>query len=477
MFTIKKNTVTLIVTVLVLVVMTVATVVLTGINNSEGGGSSAVSSDSPSSVARHKFFEFSKDDLKTVEIKNEHGSFILERIKEESSSYLVLKGNEKEKLNSSAASSSFNYIANMTSAKFVSSDSEKLSVYGLDAPVITVTAVLNDGSEHSLYVGGKTPDGSYYANTSDSADVYVVSTYAIEYFTVKRTELYPTDIFGKLEIASFNGFTLLRPDSHDIDIIKLSNEEYEEATNKAEANIKTQLELKTPFKYDVNGVYIENLVKAISELNATEVISDDTSEANLKKYGLDKPMTFTVKNGNVTIFIGKKDSMANVYYVMLEGRDLIYTVSADSLYFVEEGANKFAYSMVGIVALKNVASLKIEGGGKSYEFTCGDDFDNLEVFHGTTELPPEEFKKLYQQIFSATQNGLADGSHSKELHARITYNKKDGTKVVIEYYKVDSSRYYAEVNGEGIFTVRGDMVEKVLADCERILNGEIITVV
>lgn len=475
MFNIKKNTVTLIITAVILVAMTVATVVLTGIQNGENASSGSASSQT-SSTERHKFFEFTKDDLKTVTLTNEHGSFTLEKIKEEKNSYLVLKGNEEEKINLSLSSAIFNYIASASSTKLVVSDASDLSVYGLDKPSVTLKGVLENGEEHSFYIGSKAPDGSYYVNSSDSADVYVITAYSAEDLMVSRLSLYPIDIFGTMTSETFNGMKLIRPKSHNIEIIKLSAEEYEEATNNAEASIKTQLELKTPFKFDVNAVYVDNFIKAISGLTGT-VVSDDVSSENLKKYGLDNPMKLTFTADNVTVLIGNKNTFDNVYYIMREGRNVIYTVSADALYFVEDGANKYAYSMIGLVALKNVSSLVIEGNGKTYDFKCGDDFENLEVFHGTTELPPEEFKKLYQQIFSVTQNGLADGSHQKELYARITYNKKNGTKLEIEYYKIDSSRTYAVVNGEGIFTVRTDMLDKVLADCERLLNGEIITVV
>ncbi len=472
---IRKNTVTLIITALILVLMTVATVVLTGIQNGENA-SSGSNSSATSSAQKHKFFEFSKDDLKTVTITNENGSFTLERIREENNAYLVLQGNENAKLNNSISSTLFNYIVSITGLKFVTSDSENLSVYGLDKPSITIDAVLANGEKHSLYIGAKAPDGTYYVNSSASNDVYVISSYYAEDLGVSRFALYPVDIFTTMSSENFSGMTLLRPNSHDIDVIKLSTEEYEEATNNAEAGIKTQLELTKPFAFDVNAVYLDNLVKSVSGLTGT-VVSDDVSAANLKVYGLGKPMTLTFKTEKVTIYIGNKDDMADVYYIMLDGRDIIYSVPADILYFVEDGANKYAYSMIGLVALKNVSSLVIEGNGKNYEFNCSDDFDNLEVYHGTTELPPEEFKKLYQQIFSVTQNGLKDGTHQKDLYARITYNKKNGDKLIIEYYRIDSTRCYAEVNGVGIFTVRTDMLEKVLADCERLLNGEIISVV
>ena len=466
-------------TVAVIAVLAASTVLLIALK--DNGGENPTSSDTASSNAsadRHYFFDYAKEDIATVEITNEYGTYTLKRIYESESSRIVLVGNEEETIFPSTASAAFNSAVTISSTTLVSEDSSKLAEYGLNAPSITVKTTLNDGTVRVLNIGIESPSGGYYVNTSELSDVYLITSYAASNFQYARTDYYPLDLFGTYESLSFTGLTVHRPD-YDIDDIRLSDEDYEAAVDAAEANIKSQLELASPFKFDVNSVYMDDLVKAISGLQADEVVSDDMSESSLASYGLDaSARTLLIKNDGKKLIIGNKDEQKGVYYVMLDGRRVVYAVSAESLAFIEDGADRYAYTMIGLVALKNVKTLVIETANKTYEFVCSDveDLQYLEVTCGGKELPPDEFKKLYQQIFSATQNGLAEKPES-DLFMRITYNKKDGTKSVIEYYKIDMTRYYAEVNGVGYFSVKSDMVEKIPADCERILNGEIITLV
>ncbi len=478
MFEIKKNTVILIITAAVLVLLTVLTVVLLSIPKESGNESSVPDSSATSSTENHAFFDYAKEDIVSVEISNEHGVYTLVRVTEGETSRIALEGKESETLMSSTASSAFNGAATLKSNKLVSDDASKLSEYGLDDPSVTVKTTLKDGSVHTLYLGIESPAGGFYANTSESTDVYLITAFSASYFRSARTDYYPTDLLGAYDAAAFRGLTVSRPGEKDIDVIRLTDEEYEAAMDAAEANIKSQHELTSPFKYDVNSVYLQRVVEAVSGLNALETVTDDVSASSLASYGLDKPKTLLIKDDSKKLLIGSKSSTADVYYVMLDGRGVVYAASADSLSFIEDGADRYAYTMIGLVALKNVKSLVIETADKKYDFICNDfdDLQNLEVSCDGKELPPDEFKKLYQQIFSATQNGLAE-KPSSDLYLRVTYNKRDGSKVVMEYYKIDITRYYAEVNGVGIFSVKADMVEKIAADCERIMNGEIITLV
>ena len=473
----KKNKIVLIVLALVLVAFSVAISLLLPMLDSLPNENGSNTSSNSSGTQKHNFFSFSNGDVLNVEITNSHGKITILRITEDKKTSFKFEDNPNVELSATVAAPSVNFISTLSSNVPVSTDETRLSVYGLDNPTVTVKVRLKDNSEKILYIGSEAPAGGFYVNTSDSKDVYLISVNLAYNFMRKRLDYYPLDIFPYVELKDFNGLNLKRPDFHDVDIIKLSDADYEAAVKEAEAGIKSQYELTTPIKYDANELYIEKIVTAFSGATAIQTVSDDVSLNNLKKYGLNNPKTLTLKNkDNEVYYIGNKDAAKNVYYVMKKDVPLIYAVSVENLSFIEDGADKYAYTMLMLPALGKLNKLTLETKTDSYVFdlVTNDNATELEVKYGMKPISPDEFRKLYVQIFMATQNGLATKPASERAF-RITYHKKDGTAVKVDYYKIDLQHYYVEVNGEGFFSVKGQMVEKILSDCKRLINGDIIS--
>lgn len=122
--------------------------------------------------------DFSKDDVKELTVTGDHelhfvregdswteSSIPDEVIKESSVNYLLT------------------LIDNITTTETVVEASEDLSEYGLEEPVRTIRAVLNDDTAVTIYAGSESELLSkYYIQVEGDANVYLVSSYIVTEF-------------------------------------------------------------------------------------------------------------------------------------------------------------------------------------------------------------------------------------------------------------------------------------------------------
>lgn len=103
--------------------------------------------------------------------------------------------------------------------------------------------------------------------------------------------------------------------------------------------------------FEINTYYLNSLASQLSTLKATDIICP-VAEANLADYGLSDPANVITLYANDTphvINVGKLSATEDFYYVTIDGRDNVYSVSTDYADYLKANKN----SMKSIYILRN----------------------------------------------------------------------------------------------------------------------------
>jgi hypothetical protein len=96
------------------------------------------------------------DEIQTIEMRNTHGEFRIERSGDD---WRLLEPMEFP-ADSSSVSSLVNSLSNLDEDRSLSTNEVELGAYGLDAPEMSVALITKDGERLALDIGEKTPLGS-----------------------------------------------------------------------------------------------------------------------------------------------------------------------------------------------------------------------------------------------------------------------------------------------------------------------------
>jgi hypothetical protein len=191
---------------------------------------------------------------------------------------------------------------------------DRLKVYGLDSPQLTIDFQLQNGAKHSLRLGNKDFTGvSVYAVVDAAADVALLPE------SLLVTSDKPLKI---LRDAAVLHFVANEVKSFDL---KNSSGQLAAAKNKA------SWEFTKPGGLLADDTGVNLLLTALATAKMTGVASEDS--AGLGKYGLANPsITFTVTDNQgktSTLAIGKKDG--SDYYARDSSRPTVFRIN-EALY-------------------------------------------------------------------------------------------------------------------------------------------------
>ncbi len=165
---------------------------------------------------------------------------------------------------------------------------------------------------------------------------------------------------------------LISVSSNDIDRIEIDTKE-EIYTAFLDESGQWALENETDF--EVNTYYLNSVASQLSALTATDIICP-VAEANLADYGLDDPISITLYAGDEphTVNVGKLSATQEFYYVTMDGREDIFSVSKDYADYLNINKN----SLKSIYILRNsdsaINSISLEAHGETvYSISMNDE--------------------------------------------------------------------------------------------------------
>ncbi|MFU0832007.1 MAG: DUF4340 domain-containing protein [Oscillospiraceae bacterium] len=460
-------------------------------------GNDQAASSSVSSTANIELVSKTREDVASMTVENEKGSYTivpLEKPVASSSSQTVLENVSSSAssdasdeiiytikelsgcpINTSATESAVSYGFSLVASKNLGTVSN-LEDYGLDNPQATVKVRFKDGSSYNYKIGNPSPTNSsmYYMCGLDSNQVYIVP---IDEGLLEGPEYYVSKEI--LSITNSDGDNVFTK-------ITLSGSNYPEPITFS--GDEEDLKITSPASYEAEPDILYDIKSDLTSLTANEVVAVNPDEAALEQYGFNNPTAvavFTVNGDTYTLTVGAEDD--DSYYVMLDGVNVVYKVSA---YSIKSWAlqNLFALRSKFILQpnIETVKGLTIVSGGtehvlniertKNEEKSTEDKtyYDYKLTGNGGKSLDYDtNYKNFYEKLIGITI--LEDAKENPEGDPVFTvkYQYFDDSKTdTIEFYQSGDRRYTAVLNGQIYGIVTQDDIDTLSNSITALENGE-----
>lgn len=422
-----------------------------------------------------KIYEKQAADALKFTVTNEYGSY--EIVPKDSGNFHIpeLDGYK-------VVTSYFNSFANTFSAlearKLVTDAPEDLSAYGFDEPLASLKAEFKDETVTVLLGNVETTTNGYYAKLESSDSVYLLTSgvggrlLSDKLYYLER-EITPG--YDSNEELTFDKIVLSGSVRDEIVILPTPDSEDE---TYAEI-FAYEIVAPASAPYDISGT---DFLTGFFLLYADTVVEIAPDEATLKEYGFDNPYSIAEiesSAGDFTVTVGKVDG--EYCYVMNAVDDVIYRCPVTSVGWLETQYQDLVSSMFLVPHIYTVSNVDIVTADKSYNYTVSYDesIDTVFAKCNNKTVNTANFQKFYQVLVSCYLENYNTERVEGEPYMTLTYTYADGGSDTVEFYTSPSDPRQAIVvfNGQYTdFSVRTVWVEKVLADCERLLNGQDVSI-
>ncbi len=453
--------------------------------------------DTPEVVDKEPAIDISKlDREKIVELSIDNGSLeeplIFEKEtktvkkgdKEETESYWVNTTPYPVKLLQSKVDELSRSFSSLTAEVVVAENPEDLSRYGLDKPIATGIATLDDNTKVTIKLGNKTAEGTtWYLMKEGDPKVYTVYNQhgqrlnsALSDFRDKTLPTVDATMMSYLNISG--------EDRREIEI-KISDDISEE-----QATYGIGLYFMTkPFKRP-RGVDSEKLgenLEKLSGLNIKDFVEDHPTD--LSKYGLDQPkLQFLIKDteGNtMELSFGNKLDDGTIYFKTPES-DAVYLMDQSRMEFMEFEPMTITDKFALLMNIQDVDGVTIEGRGRKNTLSitrktekAEDEDEEDEVietfFLDGEEVEEKPFKSFYQSLIGIIIDMEKPHSAQGTPDLKITYHKVEGGDATVAVYPHDRDFYSLVVEGdmESEFLIYKNRLDWVFNDLDSLIAGDV----
>ncbi len=285
------------------------------------------SSSESSSLPTYAMIEQDKEALVSLTVKNEEGEFTVEPVdkseedsEEDSSTEFTIPALSQYEQESSYLLTLASDMSSLNANAKVADSVEDKAKYGLDNPIVTVTANFEEGKQYVLTVGSAAYGGGYYAMVSGDDALYTISDTVGD--ELKRGELY---YVSKVLVAAadtsesdaedvIHSVTVTRSDLAQPITMKLLTDE-----NANYESYASKYVLTSPLESYLNSKADANYVDIFVGGTATEIVGYYKAE-DAATYGFDNPTATVDLSYNDTtakFIIGKlADASRNIIGVL-----------------------------------------------------------------------------------------------------------------------------------------------------------------
>lgn len=464
----------------------------------------------PLNAANENFYIFEpikRSSIQSIEVENEFGGY---KIYRDAADRFQLEGctglNFNEELFSNLVVSSGTPTAIMRVGYDLSD--EKLAEYGFDSPQASWTITTTSGDKVKMLVGYELlTEGGYYVMLEGRNAVYIVNS------NIGLTVLQPASALLKPLLSAgmtqndyftVNEFTIWHGDELFVNITRVPDSE------KKDPEAIVEVILNYPYseasgevsRYELNdNLYFEALYSLIT-LEGESVVAFMPDDETIRSYGLESPKYTVVYEYNgyqFYIFVSELQPDGSYYAASnLFNFLLICKVPGSAISWLEASRFEWLFPTPFFVDITTVSRIKIksENVDVDYRLSHGMDSQNsatLEVVevNSNTKIPNSDvrnFREYYKTMLHITNQEYAKMSKS-DLDALIAdeskvimtmeYEGVDGSSCEYKFYKyyeassdkLSGGKVLVTVNGIGEFYTTNDLVNKILNDTPRVLEG------
>ena len=470
---------------------------------SSGSSSASAVSESDKSTLVN-IISYETDDVKSVEIKNEYGTFdfYYDKHSDEEGKHWYIKGISEEYINSELTELTVNDCANLTA--LMRREADPSFDYGFGSPKAVANVTLESGETYTLTIGepfkNGNIEGAYAKVSEDESAVYILDTETSEYLSRETvyyinstavTAIEKTDSNSEYFGDSLEGFDYITLSGENV------TEDYRfEMYNRENSSVKYRM--TSPAVYNADDETIATVLSVVSDNLETggvyEFQNGGLSEELLKKYGLDNPcatLVYKVGKDTVTIKLQQSD-IDEKYYAMTVNQDpIIYKVTRLSFDFLEYDRYKFVSSAVLLEDITGIETVDVSIEGQKYEFNLktakSTNEDDEEEYNTTVKfdgknIDYENFSRYYYYMLAVcpyiSDNSLVtERPEGAEEYVSITMKHNSATDdddITMTVFKLknNKSRYYIELDGALVGLCEVRFPDLIAANIDEVISNE-----
>lgn len=400
------------------------------------------------------------------------------------------KVDQNRPVNQDRIKSMLDLIDEISATRVIAESVEKLADYGLDSPVSTLSATLEDGSVISLKIGNKVAAGDgYYALVNDDNKVYLLADSYGSGLQFSDTDM--TEVAKDLTIEAAN-IKHISVDNREGEDLEVLYDEKNTVDNSGAAMFPWMLLKPYSLGYTADSSAISTLQQKYTTFDYIKCV--EYNPTDLSKYGLEQPLsvislgyqearteklTKPEKNPDTgeeitektyydpkeyQIKVGNLDE-SNHYYVMIEGDSSVYTMNKDAIdKMMEVDAFGLLNKFVAIPNIDMVDQIDVKVDGTIYTMSLkrtkgkndkGEEETKTTYFYNGKEVEEDVFKDVYQIMIAAEYDApIKDEVNTEGVVPYLTMtfrlHDQNKTNLTASYLPYDDSFYIID-NGETRF--------------------------
>ena len=455
--------------------------------------------------------------IQSIEVENEYGGY---RVYRDATDTFQLEGFTGLTFDPEIFSSLVVSAGTPTAMMRVAQDLDDagLAEYGLDHPQASWTLTATTGEKYTIYVGDEllTEGGYYVMYEARPGAVYIVST------TIADTILQPAfKLLSPMLTAGLSQNTIYFVDEftvwHGNDLFVNITRVPEEEMKNPDAIVEVKMTYPRPEDrsngdmYEVNDDLYYTILYNFMALEGEEVVAFMPTDEELDSYGItmteDDLPPYTIRyrfdqegqTYEFTIFVSARQPDGYYYAISnLYGYTAVVKVGTDKLGWLEDDKFKWIFPTPFFENITTVSRITLSGEGidVDYRLTHGvteDETPTLEVdeVNSGVHIPNEEvnnFRQYYKTMLNITNQEYAKltaedkasliADDSRVL-LTMTYENLAGESTEFRFYQyysestghISGGKIFVVVNGVGEFYTTNDLVDKVVNDTARVLDG------
>ena len=421
----------------------------------------------------------------------------LNRMREEVSSVSInmsytMQGMEKLLLSKDATDALAYQCSYVTALQLIDKSGERYKDFGLDKPRSVVKVTFSDNSQETLYVGKDAPnDMGVYFRTERNPNVYLVNSESISSFLVEKLQMFDKTITKKFDYKT--------DEDVEIESISISGTGYEkplEIDKEPAISLVSKYKMRSPYIAPCAQEAAQSFGRTIYGLTGSFVAAADITDADKKKFGLDKPyMNIKVRasdDTSVGILVSEAEKDGSCY-VMADSGKIIFKMTKSDVggwYGVTE--KKFRTIAFVYPNTDRMDKAVITAGGKTTVYDIMHDRqenDLMQAFTITTvtsdgnSVEYVDFNTLIKNIGGLGRTGVditSDKGFEEVFKAELSYSGDDGEKIddVLSIKKGSDGSYIVVINGRVEGYTDREYAETLIGQAHDVLEkGKIVSLI
>lgn len=439
-----------------------------------------------SQVPEKKILSLKEADFKNITVVNKNGTFVIDNtVSKDESGYnecvWSLKGYSSAVIGDTPLYNVASVLMNLSYIREIENVTD--ADYGFDKPVSDVTITKQDNTVHRLLFGYKTPDkAGVYVKYGEKC--YMVLGDSDTRLSFNLLDLANTDPVEALTLPSGNDKYLSNGMIATFDSLTVSGKNFAKpVVIKPNPNALTaelhQYVLTSPVTR-----MAENVDKALAVFNnGVEVMGAyalDSSNATVKKFGLDKPdLSINVKLGKLSYTVKFKLQEDGNYAVWYDNCRMIKMVGATSLELFSYSTINFYSTWVHLQAIDELSGFVVKCDGKEYKFDISvkkneNTKNEYTIKYNGKTLTAINFQDFYRYCISlyASDFDVKNVNVSVEYELTYIYSDKSRNPTKITFKRSSATKYQYSINGEPIGNVNASDLNRIPDYVNKVINNQ-----